>query len=154
MSFLKKRYNLLLIASLLIISITIVTVVNTQWDQREEETGIDLYDNILALDFYLNVAYYREGSSFHIAYSPSSLTEDLLERWQAITEVYPFLSYPEEAIARNDWREVIAAYDGIRAQYGNKMREDDPSFGIITSYIETGSYIRMDDDLKDKLGLD
>ncbi|WP_078578346.1 hypothetical protein [Salipaludibacillus agaradhaerens] len=151
----RKWLTILLIVFILTVSMTIVFVVNKQ----EDNSGFDSYKHTLALSYHLNIAYYRDGSSYQVELSPTDRTEEFLERWQAITEVYPFLSYPEEAIARNDWREVIAAYDGIRKQYKSKMgeeefREANPSFGIIMSYIETGSYISMDEDLKDKLGLD
>jgi hypothetical protein len=150
----------LLIISILIVSMTIVAVVNTHGDQAEEDSGLDVYDHTLALDFYLNVAYDREGASFQLAYSPTEWTEDLLGRWQAITEVYPFMAYPEEAIVRNNWVEVLAVYEEGISQYREKALDDkefslnNSSVETIISYITINYYKNLDEELKVILGLD
>jgi hypothetical protein len=157
----RKWITILLVVFILTISIVIVTVVNTQQrDQVEEGAGIEYYDNIVALDFYLNIAYYREGDFFHLEYSQTSRTEDLLGRWQAITEVYPFMAYPEEAIERNDWRKVANIFDEGINQYREKALDDEefrlnnPHSDYIAGYITINIYDEFDEGLKESLGLD
>ncbi|WP_342753166.1 hypothetical protein [Shouchella clausii] len=50
--------------------------------------------------------YEQTGDAHDIELTPTDLTYELLQRWEAITEVIPTIDYPEEAIELEDWLNV------------------------------------------------
>jgi hypothetical protein len=52
--------------------------------------------------------YDRTGDPHDIELTPTDLTYDLLQRWEAIAEVIPTIDYPEEAVEKEDWLDVYS----------------------------------------------
>ncbi len=50
--------------------------------------------------------YDETGDPHDIELTPTDLTYDLLQRWEAISEVVPTIDYPEKAIKEENWFEV------------------------------------------------
>ncbi|TPE68356.1 hypothetical protein [Halalkalibacterium halodurans] len=102
--------------------------------------GIYLHNEKKSADQELNLAWYRIEETAKmfwldvkhtgknpndVEFFPSQDTERMMERWKAVTELYPEAGYPEEAVERDDWFEVRQIFWGINfREIQQKMIED------------------------------
>ncbi|MDO7269187.1 hypothetical protein [Shouchella clausii] len=82
-------------------------------DQQEKEEA-----NRVLFGKYVNTAgnlhlemdsskYNRTGDPHDIELTPTNLTYDLLQRWEAMAEAIPTIEYPEEDVEQENWLEVF-----------------------------------------------
>ncbi|MED4081077.1 hypothetical protein P4637_08405 [Halalkalibacterium halodurans] len=75
-------------------------------------------------DFWLDVKYTNTDPN-DAEFFPTEDTYRMLERWKAVTELYPEAGYPEEAVEREDWFEVNRIFSEIAFhEIQQKMIED------------------------------
>ncbi|BAB07739.1 hypothetical protein [Halalkalibacterium halodurans] len=66
----------------------------------------------IADEFWFDVKYSSTNSN-DVEFFPTEDTERMLERWKAVTELYPEAGYPDEVIKRGDWLEVSRIFREI-----------------------------------------
>ncbi|MDO7269189.1 hypothetical protein [Shouchella clausii] len=108
----RKRMTVIAIAVVLILCVGIAFYF---WhkDQQEQEEG-----NQILFGKYVNTAgnlhlkmdtseYDRTGDPNDINLMPTDLTQNLLQRWEAIAEAIPTINYPEEVVEQEDWLKIF-----------------------------------------------
>ncbi|MED3648091.1 hypothetical protein P4475_14995 [Halalkalibacterium halodurans] len=75
---------------------------------QEAETNWRRIDFIVS-DFWLDVKYLSTDPN-DVEFFPTEDTDRMMERWKAVTELYPEADYPEEAVEREDWFEVSQTF--------------------------------------------
>jgi hypothetical protein len=95
--------------------------------------------------------YDRTGDPHDIELTPTDLTYDLLQRWEAIAEVIPTIDYPEEAVEKEDWLEVFSTLANNRYEAMDVSKEitQGEEYGsansmVINDYIDVGSVYNDD----------
>lgn len=95
--------------------------------------------------------YDETGDPHDIELTPTDLTYDLLQRWEAISEVVPTIDYPEEAIKEENWFEVYKTLEHNRFEAMNVSEEitEGEEYGsansmVINDYIDVGSVYNDD----------
>ncbi|MDO7269186.1 hypothetical protein [Shouchella clausii] len=90
--------------------------------------------------------YDETGDPHDIELTPTDLTYELLQRWEAIAEVIPTIDYPEEAVEKEDWLEVFSTLANNRFEAMDvskeitKGEEDEATDSMaILDYIDVGA---------------
>jgi hypothetical protein len=84
----------------------IMPMIFTSESQRVEEREELANHHFIAALYELEFIYDRKENIGHFTYIPTAVTEEILHRWRGITEKYPAIAYPEEAIEKGDWLTV------------------------------------------------
>ncbi|MDP5264610.1 hypothetical protein [Shouchella clausii] len=95
--------------------------------------------------------YVRTGDAHDIELTPTDLTYELLQRWEAIAEVISTIDYPEEAIEQEDWLDVYNTFAKNRFDMEEASEEitKGEEYGsansmVINDYIDVGSVYNDD----------
>ncbi|PAD11504.1 hypothetical protein [Shouchella clausii] len=115
----RKRMIVIAIAVVLILCVGIAFYF---WhkDQKEKQEANRILHNkysYTAGTLHLDVdtsEYDRTSDPHDIELTPTDLTYDLLQRWEALSEVIPTIDYPEEAVEQEDWLNVYNAFASNR----------------------------------------
>ncbi|MFP7332873.1 hypothetical protein SFC23_05840 [Shouchella clausii] len=125
-----KRKWMILLAIAIVLAI-IVGIAFYFWhkDQQEKEEANRILHNKYSytagtLHLDVNTSEYDRTSDPHdIELTPTDLTYDLLQRWEAISEVIPTIDYPEEAIEQEDWLNVYNTFASNRFDAEDASKE-------------------------------
>ncbi|TPE68354.1 hypothetical protein [Halalkalibacterium halodurans] len=99
--------------------------------------------DFIVSDFWLDVKY-ASADLNDAEFFPTEDTDRMMERWKAVTELYPEANYPEEAVEREDWFEVSRIFNEVDfSEIQQKMIEDTGalpegqrvSYGSLENYI-------------------
>ncbi|MCM3549245.1 hypothetical protein M4D48_11755 [Alkalihalobacillus clausii] len=124
----RKSIILLTIVGIIGLCIGIIFYVWNANQKEKEAANYALYaeyynaSDVLHLDMYTR-EYERTGNPHDIELTPTHLTYDLLQRWEAITEVIPMIDYPEEAIELEDWLNVYNTFASNRFDAEDASKE-------------------------------
>jgi hypothetical protein len=103
--------------------------------EGEGKDSLLIYSIVLSR-FELSSDYHMEDDALHIELYPTEYTQEILERWQWISEVFPEMTYPEEAIEQNDWLAVSREFTNGTDELEKVYREDvGLSKNMVWSYI-------------------
>ncbi|BAB07737.1 hypothetical protein [Halalkalibacterium halodurans] len=134
-----------LIAILLVISGSIFGI-SMYSEKKNADREIELAwskVDVTAKDFWLDIMYVNNDPS-EVKFFPTEDTNGMMERWKAVTELYPEANYPEEAVEREDWFEVSRIFSEVDfSEVEQKMIEDTDalpegqrlSYGSLEDYI-------------------
>ncbi|SDZ68708.1 hypothetical protein SAMN05421736_1385 [Evansella caseinilytica] len=113
--------------------------------KEEEQVKLGAIQNVIEL-FQLDAIYYSVDSPFDIDLSPSESTKAILARWKAVSEVFPQVSYPKEAIDQEDWVQMeesfksnLSALEGVVEEMHEKA-ESVPT-DEFPYWLDLGEYI-------------
>ncbi|QQK77592.1 hypothetical protein HUG15_19730 [Salicibibacter cibarius] len=148
-----KRILLIsLISALIIGAITLIWI--NQQEEQEAETQAVLNEyvytsNLLNLEMEAD-QYKDSGHLEDIILIPTEETEEMLERWQAISKVVSDIEFPEESIEQEEWINVKNAFVNNRPAMedaSNKLGEiadydESVDWQSIHNYIYSGSISR------------
>ncbi|MCR6112553.1 hypothetical protein HXA35_19645 [Bacillus sp. A301a_S52] len=103
----KHKIWLLIIAIVLALTVNIYEYSNKWYDGKNElELKLAAYT---AERLYLDIKY-PDNDASNIEYIVGDSGRDFFERWELITEVYPEIPYPREAIEQENWEVVDSFY--------------------------------------------
>ncbi|SDZ68718.1 hypothetical protein SAMN05421736_1387 [Evansella caseinilytica] len=77
--------------------------------KSEEQASLFDIQKVIEL-FQLDAIYYSVDSPFDMELSRSESTDAILARWKAVSEVFPQVSYPKEAIDQEDWFQMEESF--------------------------------------------
>ncbi|TES50181.1 hypothetical protein E2L07_16645 [Halalkalibacterium halodurans] len=99
----KKR---LIVIILVIAGIILGVYLHNEKKNADEELKLAQYRNeAIAKMFWLDVKHTGKDPN-DVEFFPSQDTDRIMERWNAVTELYPEAGYPDEVVEREDWFEV------------------------------------------------
>src|SRR5690625_5084521 len=99
----KKKY---LVISVLTIMISIAIFIQNNHQKNREEL---IKYELAAADLHLDLnpgAYENTGDPEEIVFTSTKKTENLLERWEAISNVFPTINFPKRAVVHKNWIKV------------------------------------------------
>ncbi|SPU21311.1 Uncharacterised protein [Niallia circulans] len=147
----KRKWIILLTIAGIGLCIGVIFYVWNEDQKEKEAANYALYaeyfnaSDVLHLDMYTR-EYERTGNPHDIELTPTDLTYELLQRWEAISEVIPTIDYPEEAIEQEDWLNVYNtfAYNRFDAEDASKKitkgeEGETPDSMVINDYLLYGS---------------
>ncbi|MCR6109065.1 hypothetical protein HXA35_01755 [Bacillus sp. A301a_S52] len=130
-----KRF-IILVAVLVIAHFSIHYYADREENGESEGKDSLLIYSIVISRFQLSSDYHMEDDALHIELYPTEYTQEILERWKWISEVFPEMTFPEEAIEQNDWlvvsREFTNGTDELGEIYGQDVGL---SKNMVWSYI-------------------
>src|SRR5690625_3187575 len=100
---LKKK---VIVISILTIIIGIAIFIQNNHKKNREEL---IKYELAAADLHLDLnpgAYENTGDPEEIVFTSTKKTENLLERWEAISNVFPTINFPKRAVEQEDWIKV------------------------------------------------
>ncbi|TPE66772.1 hypothetical protein [Halalkalibacterium halodurans] len=99
----KKR---LIVIILVIAGIILGVYLHNEKKNADQELELAWYRiEETAKMFWLDVKYTGKDPN-DVEFFPSQDTERMMERWKAVTQLYPEGGYPDEVVERGDWLEV------------------------------------------------
>ncbi|MFP7332871.1 hypothetical protein SFC23_05830 [Shouchella clausii] len=152
----RKRIIVIAIAVVLVLCIGIAFYGWNKDQQEKAEANRALHNtySYTAGGLHLDVdtsEYDRTGDPHDIELTPTDLTYDLLQRWEAIAEVISTIDYPEEAIEQEDWLNVYNTFAKNRFDMEEESEEitKGEEYGsansmVINDYIDVGSVYNDD----------
>src|SRR5690625_4965207 len=120
------RRNILVISIVIIIIGIAIFIQNNHQDNREELIKYEL----AAADLHLDLnpgAYENPRDPEELVFISTKKTEELLERWQAISNVFPIIDFPNHAVEQEDWIKVyktLASNRKAMEDVSTKLAED------------------------------
>ncbi|BAD63237.1 hypothetical protein CAY60_004695 [Shouchella clausii] len=85
---------------------------NEREQLRSEEKELGMYTNTAAL-LYMEIDYrgYEQGGNVDdISLNPTEQTDTIIERWEAVSEAFPTIQFPQKQIEEEDWVEVYLKF--------------------------------------------
>ncbi|MCR6109083.1 hypothetical protein HXA35_01845 [Bacillus sp. A301a_S52] len=103
----KKKFKITVISFLILIAVIplitwTVNIKNEKADEREKY----LHYHYVVDAYQLNYFYDGAQDIDQIVFSPTTDTEEILNRWRNLADFSSLIDYPEEAIEQNDWLAV------------------------------------------------
>jgi len=145
----RKGGNIVMKKKLLVISILTIIIgiaifiQNNHQKNREELIKYEL----AAADLHLDLnpgAYENTGDPEEIVFTSTKKTENLLERWEAISNVFPTINFPKRAVEQEDWIKVyktLASNRKSMEDVSTKLAEgadESADWQIVNDYIHSG----------------
>ncbi|WP_138090736.1 hypothetical protein [Halalkalibacterium halodurans] len=105
----KKR---LIVIILVIAGVILGIHLHNEKKHADQEAEMDWRRiDFIVSDFWLDVKYASTDPN-DAEFFPTEDTYRMMERWKAVTELYPEAGYPDEVVEREDWLEVSRIFLG------------------------------------------
>ncbi|MDQ0206948.1 hypothetical protein [Alkalicoccobacillus murimartini] len=101
---------------LLVLIVGIATPIFLYLNYKEaEEQKAEVLENYKKAEHILHLElqdshYLDSGDERDIQLSRTTNTDELLERWEAVSNVYPLITFPSKDVEKEDWVKVSEAY--------------------------------------------
>jgi len=144
--FMKRKFIVISIVTIVMV-IAIFIQNNYQSNQGVKKKEVLIMYEIAAVDLHLDLnpgAYENTGDPEEIVFTSTKKTENLLERWEAISNVFPTINFPKRAVEQEDWIKVyktLASNRKSMEDVSTKLAEgaDEPAdWQVVNDYIHSG----------------
>ncbi|MCR6109099.1 hypothetical protein HXA35_01925 [Bacillus sp. A301a_S52] len=125
---------------LLLFGVTLIVFVHFSQEKEELKEDMLREHQVVSRIYKLGRFYENVNNSVEVRFYPTDSTQDVIDRWEIISEVFPDIEYPKGVIEANDWMEADKIFKESLIHYHEENVEGKRNSATTVSKTEIESF--------------